>query len=853
MKTIARAFTSYMFLGVATALAISVFAWAGIAQAASPTVISTPATGQAHTSAVLNGSYNSNGEPFTDVRFEYGPTSALGSMTSYVRKTDPSGSFNHTLTGLSPNTTYYFRAMGANNGGPGFGSMLSFTTTSYNLPSVITTNASSITQTSAVLNGSFNGNGSPTDTWFEFANNANFIGASTTATIAQASTSGSMSANIFGLSPNTKYWFRAVAENTAGTKYGSPTLSFTTSGTPTATCTINSFSPAQPSVSSGGSTTLSWNTTGCTNASIDNGVGTASPVSSGSKSTGSLSTNTTFTLTATNGSITKTATAYVSVAGTSGGNVCTITGFSANPSSVTYGASTTLSWSTSNCTSVSIDQIGVVSPTQYGTTSTGALTYTKSYTLSANNGTSFASPWTITIGVSSGTGGTNGGWTSGGNTGGTGTVQTCAVQDFSPSNPQVASGNGTTLSWNTTGCSYVTLSGGNLGAQQYGANSSVYTGALSGTTTYTLYAYGQNSTSRTTAVYVTGGPYSYNYVCSDGTDNDGDNRTDYPSDPGCYSQYDTDESDGGSTATGASVITTAATNVGTDSARLNGLTLNITTPSVAYFEYGTNTTLGQTTAYQYNVLGANTPFYSTVSILPNTTYYFRAVLQSGSTTVRGSISSFNTPSSSVTYVGGTGTGTGGTTTTTTNRVAGNGTVATGNSATSGVLLTIINQGDKLRVGDTVEYIINYTNGTGKILSNALLTVTVPQGFTAKQATQGRMASFNSMEASLGELAPGQSGSIYLEAVVDQNAPQGDTLVSTATLAFELPDKTHDSAVAYVLNHVVGGTNSLGGLALGAGFFPTTIFGWLITIIIILALILIIRRFTRTKHAGGGHH
>jgi uncharacterized repeat protein (TIGR01451 family) len=171
------------------------------------------------------------------------------------------------------------------------------------------------------------------------------------------------------------------------------------------------------------------------------------------------------------------------------------------------------------------------------------------------------------------------------------------------------------------------------------------------------------------------------------------------------------------------------------------------------------------------------------------------------------------------------------------------------------MVTIENKDDTIYVGEDVEYTITYHNTTGKTLSDAVLQVVLPQGVSAQQATAGRMVSVNTMEADLGTLAPGAAGSIFLVAHVQDGVPKNETLVSTATLSYVLPNKVHDSAVSYVLNHA-SASNFLGGLALGSGFFPTTIWGWLITIFIILALILIIRRFSRASAGhghGGGHH
>ena len=92
----------------------------------------------------------------------------------------------------------------------------------------------------------------------------------------------------------------------------------------------------------------------------------------------------------------------------------------------------------------------------------------------------------------------------------------------------------------------------------------------------------------------------------------------------------------------------------------------------------------------------------------------------------------------------------------------------------------------------------------------------------------------------------------MQATVGANTALNETLVTNGKLEYTLPDGTNDSAVGYVLNHA-GGVASLGGLSLGAGFFPTTVLGWIVTILIILAVILTIRRISKAKHGSGALH
>ena len=157
-----------------------------------------------------------------------------------------------------------------------------------------------------------------------------------------------------------------------------------------------SFSASPSSITSGQSSTLSWTTTNATTVSIDQGIGAVA--TSGTRAV-SPTTTTTYTITATGSGGTKTATATVTVG--SGTSAPTIS-FSASPTSITTGQSSTLTWSTTNATSVSIDQgIGAV-----GTSGTRAVSPTASttYTLTATGpgGTTSATA-AVSVGSTGGT------------------------------------------------------------------------------------------------------------------------------------------------------------------------------------------------------------------------------------------------------------------------------------------------------------------------------------------------------------------------------------------------------------------------------------------------------------------
>jgi hypothetical protein len=88
-----------------------------------------PATDVTSTSATLNGAGNPAGVP-TTYWFQYGRTTAYGSETPHrdAGSGTQSKNVSEPITGLSPGTTYHFRLVGQQAGGPVYGTDQSFTT-----------------------------------------------------------------------------------------------------------------------------------------------------------------------------------------------------------------------------------------------------------------------------------------------------------------------------------------------------------------------------------------------------------------------------------------------------------------------------------------------------------------------------------------------------------------------------------------------------------------------------------------------------------------------------------------------------------------------------------------------------
>ena len=143
------------------------------------------------------------------------------------------GEFSSSITGLSPNTTYYVRAYASNSVGTNYGEEKSFTTND-GLPVVTTAEVSDITQTTAVCGGNVTSDGGLTVTsrgvcWSTSPNpvlNVNYM-------TSNGSGTGEFTSNITDLSPSTTYYVRAYASNSAGTSYGEQKTFTTQSNTPT--------------------------------------------------------------------------------------------------------------------------------------------------------------------------------------------------------------------------------------------------------------------------------------------------------------------------------------------------------------------------------------------------------------------------------------------------------------------------------------------------------------------------------------------------------------------------------------------------------------------------------------------
>lgn len=141
--------------------------------------------------------------------------------------TESTGTFNSTLTGLNPNTTYYVRSYAVNSVGTSYGNEVSFTT-SYADVILSTGSINNITHNTATCNASITSKGGHTITEKGFCWGASSKPTLSNNSITSSSTSDTFSANISGLSESTTYHIRAYVKTEDGKTFYGNDVAFST-------------------------------------------------------------------------------------------------------------------------------------------------------------------------------------------------------------------------------------------------------------------------------------------------------------------------------------------------------------------------------------------------------------------------------------------------------------------------------------------------------------------------------------------------------------------------------------------------------------------------------------------------
>ena len=236
-----------------------------------------------------------------------------------------------------------------------------------------------------------------------------------------------------------------------------------TTTTQTQLPTVN-FSASPLSIATGETTTLTWSSTNATNCTASGGW-SGTKATSGNESSGVLTTTTAFTLTCSNGTGNVSRNVTVSVSGNPAPTVM----LTANPTAVTAGQSSQLTWSASNANSCTASGAWSGSKATSGSQSTGAINTASTYTLSCtgNGGTTDAS---VTINV--------------------GTPAPTVTLTANPT--AVTAGQSSQLTWNASNATSCTASGAWSGSKATSGSQS--TGAINTASTYTLSCTGNGGT-----------------------------------------------------------------------------------------------------------------------------------------------------------------------------------------------------------------------------------------------------------------------------------------------------------------------------------------------------------------------
>lgn len=196
---------------------------------AGPLVVTGPAQ-VSGASVVLTGSVDPVGRS-TSWWFELGPTTAYG--TSTVVRSAGSGrgavAVSESVAGLAPGAEYHVRLVARSSSGTTRGADVVFRTAG--IPTIGRASVSAISLTRARIGVEVGTSGLEIRVWVEVGRRGTFTSRSAADVLPAGTTTGRVSIRLAGLTPGTRYSFRVVAQNAAGTATGQ-TATFGTAARP---------------------------------------------------------------------------------------------------------------------------------------------------------------------------------------------------------------------------------------------------------------------------------------------------------------------------------------------------------------------------------------------------------------------------------------------------------------------------------------------------------------------------------------------------------------------------------------------------------------------------------------------
>ncbi len=571
---------------------------------------------------------------------------------------------------------------------------------------------------------------------------------------------------------------------------------------------IISFSVNPQSVRAGERATLTWTSEGATGCVIDGLLAKPVRPTSGSVTTDPVNSHTTYTLTCSNDSGAEArATAVVRLqADPIVTPTVAILQFQASPATVFSGGQVTLSWGTSNASSCRLNgEMVNVNDSRVVT-----LFNSQQYTLVCTgvDGQTVGQSRFITVDTT--------------NTGGGGSTQNPIIGGFSSNPLSVPQGEFVTLFWNSD-AEYCVAQGGWSG--QKPASGSERVGPVQANQTYTLVCYKNGrTTTQTITVFVQN---NQNAVVSQNS----------------------------------AAFTTVPTRARATSVDLNGTALiGNNTLTQGWFEWGTSRDLGRVTEIRSIGTSRTVDFSETLSGLsPNTTYFYRAVIQNNTGVYRGDIVPFTTTR----IVTNVQTSFSPQPVRTTRVVNTQSVAITPNPGQSlqaqtygrpvFIELSLSQRAPSVVQGSVVEYDIRYRNITNTLLTNTFIKVVLPEDFAFISSNRGIYSPESRvLTLYLGEVQPREDGSFSIAVSVSPQAEIGKTVVITGYANYTIPATSQfreyqDEVIAYALSRIDQNNGSGTGqvAAIGQIGFWQSDFGravlWLILILILLLIIYLTRK------------
>ncbi len=699
--------------------------------------------------------------------------------------------------------------------------------------------------TSATLNGSIVTNGAPTQVWFQWGQGNSL---SNTTSVQTFNTNSTFSQPISGLTQNTTYSYRAMAQNVNGDSTGQ-TLSFTTLTCNTPSAPTVNLTANPTSINFGGASTLSWNSTNATSCSAywtgstaTNGSGVVTPGST-----------TTYSITCSNNVGSASDTATVTVASVQ--NLPTVN-LTANPTSINFGGASTLSWNSTNATSCSAYWTGSTATNGSGVVTPGSTT---TYSITCSNNVGSASDTaTVTVG---------------------GNNQNLPTVNIEADDTRIDSDDRTIVRWSSSNADSCTARGGRNGwSGSKSISGSFNTGDLSNDVTYTITCRNSSGSADDSVtvrvddednnderpdvnIYANPSNVQYNGASTITWNSD---NADSCRGTGGTNGWSGRKSTSGSFYTGNLAFATTFTIICendsrsvTDSTRVtvNGIEQPVNNrPTVSITADQTNLNYNGATTIRWSSSNATSCFATGGSVgwagaksIGPASFYTGSL--TGTRTYSINCSNDSGSSSDFVTVGVRGQVLGTTTTRVTPTASSYLLVTSSVDRNRPIVPTLDNTNPC--PGDDINYSITYQNIGNASLRNLVLRVDLPREVdyitsTPLNPTQsGQTLIFN-----LGTLKANEQGTVKIQVSLRNDVAPGTDLNFPATLTYTDVNGSTQSVNANVNASVCQPVftenntdsniqgSSLGAMVFGAGFLPTSIFGWLLLLILILILILL---------------